>query len=378
VTHNGLDGDGEALLALLAAMPALRALYLSAGNPIASAVRPYRKRVIAAAQGLVYLDERPVFDAERRGAEAWVRGGEEAEKAERDKLTVRRKRDAKRRQFNSYAFMRRTGGEEGCDARQLRAHHSAARGCAGASSSRRRRARCVFALQQWRAVLHSTLSFLLPRCAGETLPEESDAPEPSDNNDPPELLRAREALAQYSAAEGIEEPLELTHTRAALAAAGRLKGDGVPDAAARDVAADAEQEALEAAGRAAWAARQEGDAGWYPLGGVETEGVAAAAATETQPPQQQPQTRPPPRAAASLSPDDDDGVAVAAPRPFVVVTTEPVPPAAPPPRRAVVIEEIESDSDDDVDSASETEEPASLIAQAELIAPAHGSLADID
>jgi len=220
--------------------------------------------------------------------------------------------------------------------------------------------------------------FLLPRCAGETLPEESDAPEPSDNNDPPELLRAREALAQYSAAEGIEEPLELTHTRAALAAAGRLKGDGVPDAAARDVAADAEQEALEAAGRAAWAARQEGDAGWYPLGGVETEGVAAAAATETQPPQQQPQTRPPPRAAASLSPDDDDGVAVAAPRPFVVVTTEPVPPAAPPPRRAVVIEEIESDSDDDVDSASETEEPASLIAQAELIAPAHGSLADID
>ena len=89
VTHNGLEGDGDALLALLAAMPALRALYLSAGNPIASAVRPYRKRVIAAAHGLVYLDERPVFDAERRGAVAWVQGGEEAERAERDKLTVR-------------------------------------------------------------------------------------------------------------------------------------------------------------------------------------------------------------------------------------------------------------------------------------------------
>ena len=88
VTHNGLDGDGDALLALLATMPALRALYLSAGNPVASAVRPYRKRVVAAARGLVYLDERPVFDAERRGAEAWVQGGEEAERAERDKLAV--------------------------------------------------------------------------------------------------------------------------------------------------------------------------------------------------------------------------------------------------------------------------------------------------
>lgn len=143
VTHNGLDGDGEALLALLAAMPALRALYLSAGNPVASAVRPYRKRVIAAALGLVYLDERPVFDAERRGAEAWVRGGEEAEKAERDKLTVRRKTAANRRQISSHASLHRTGGEEGCDARQLRAHHCAARGCAGASRSRSRRARCV-------------------------------------------------------------------------------------------------------------------------------------------------------------------------------------------------------------------------------------------
>ena len=69
VTFNNLEGDGEALLALLGSMPALRALYLSAGNPIAGSVRPYRKRVVAAAAGLVYLDERPVFDAERRGAE---------------------------------------------------------------------------------------------------------------------------------------------------------------------------------------------------------------------------------------------------------------------------------------------------------------------
>lgn len=252
----------------------------------------------------------------------------------------------------------------------ITALREAARARAAAAAAERGAFFCIAGVRPCYSAL-----ILLPRCAGETLPEESEAPEPGDDNDPPELLRARETLAQYGAVEGIEEPLELTHTRAALAAAGRLKGDGVAGAAARDVALDAEQEALEAAGRAAWAARQEGDAGWYPLGGDETE-VAAPLA---EPSQQPPQTRPPPRAAASLSPDDDDGVAVAAPRPFVVVTTEPVP-AAPPPRRAVVIEEIESDSDDDdVDSASETEEQAaSLVAQAELIAPAHGSLADID
>jgi dynein assembly factor 1, axonemal len=89
VTDNDLDGDPEELLALFARMPALRALYLSAGNPIAAKLRPYRKRLIACIPGLAYLDDRPVFDAERRAAEAWARGGEAEERAERDKIIVR-------------------------------------------------------------------------------------------------------------------------------------------------------------------------------------------------------------------------------------------------------------------------------------------------
>jgi dynein assembly factor 1 len=89
LTDNGLDGDAAALLALLARLPALRALYLQAGNPVASSLRPYRKSVVAALKELVYLDDRPVFDAERRAAAAWANGGEEAERAEREKLTVR-------------------------------------------------------------------------------------------------------------------------------------------------------------------------------------------------------------------------------------------------------------------------------------------------
>ena len=210
--------------------------------------------------------------------------------------------------------------------------------------------------------------------------------------DPPELVRAREALAQYAAEEGVEEPLELTHTRAALAAAGRLNGGGGGDAlggaSVRDAAADAELDELEAAGRAAWAARREGDPDWLPLddssnGGGDGPKPSHAAAAPQPPPAQQ-SARPPPRAGASLSPDDDDGVAVAAPRPYAGTAAAAAQQAAAPeaaaPRRRVVIEEIESDSDDEsVDSASETEEAgATLIAQTQLIAPPHGSLADID
>ena len=89
VTDNELDGEAEELVALLARMPCLRALYLSAGNPIAAKLRPYRKRLVAALPQLAYLDDRPVFDAERRAAEAWARGGEAEERVERERIIVR-------------------------------------------------------------------------------------------------------------------------------------------------------------------------------------------------------------------------------------------------------------------------------------------------
>lgn len=82
ITRNDLDGDGEALVALLGDMVALRALYLQDGNPICSCMRPYRKRVVSCLRSLCYLDDRPVFEAERRGAEAWARGGDTAEAAD--------------------------------------------------------------------------------------------------------------------------------------------------------------------------------------------------------------------------------------------------------------------------------------------------------
>ena len=62
--------DGEALLAALRSLPRLKCLYLR-DNPLVSALRCYRKRVVAALPALTYLDDRPVFEVERRCAEAW-------------------------------------------------------------------------------------------------------------------------------------------------------------------------------------------------------------------------------------------------------------------------------------------------------------------
>ena len=55
-------------------MPELRCLYLK-GNPVVTHMKNYRKTMIAAMPKLSYLDDRPVFEAERRTVEAWCVGG---------------------------------------------------------------------------------------------------------------------------------------------------------------------------------------------------------------------------------------------------------------------------------------------------------------
>ena len=49
-------------------------------------IKNYRKTVINSLPGLKYLDDRPVFDEDRRHAEAFCRGGLEEERKERDKI----------------------------------------------------------------------------------------------------------------------------------------------------------------------------------------------------------------------------------------------------------------------------------------------------
>ncbi len=54
----------------LQGLPLLSVLYIR-GNPAVSAIRGYRKTLIARLAGLNYLDDRPVFETERLCAEAW-------------------------------------------------------------------------------------------------------------------------------------------------------------------------------------------------------------------------------------------------------------------------------------------------------------------
>ena len=73
ITTLDLQGNAladPAILDLLQQMPNLRCLYLK-GNPVVSAIKNYRKAVVAAIPTLGYLDERPVVEDERRMIDAW-------------------------------------------------------------------------------------------------------------------------------------------------------------------------------------------------------------------------------------------------------------------------------------------------------------------
>jgi hypothetical protein len=70
--HNNIS-EPDALLGLLRRLPGLRCLYLK-GNPVVGKLPGYRKALISALPALTYLDDRPVFEEERRCAEAWCAG----------------------------------------------------------------------------------------------------------------------------------------------------------------------------------------------------------------------------------------------------------------------------------------------------------------
>lgn len=67
---------------VLAKMPNLGVLYLQ-GNDFISKVKNYRKTIIHKIPNLKYLDDRPVFEDERRYVDAFFRGGIEEERKER-------------------------------------------------------------------------------------------------------------------------------------------------------------------------------------------------------------------------------------------------------------------------------------------------------
>jgi dynein assembly factor 1 len=99
--------EEDSLLAVLAAMPDLRVLYLQ-GNPVIKQIAHYRKTVVFACQQLRYLDDRPVFVEERRRVNAWgtalPRGIEAANEAERAEINDIRREKRERDERNFIAF----------------------------------------------------------------------------------------------------------------------------------------------------------------------------------------------------------------------------------------------------------------------------------
>lgn len=84
---------GEDVISVLGSIPTLVATNCD-GNPMCREVASFRKRMIGAVKKLRYLD-RPVFEAERAGAEAWAVGGYEAEKLVRQEFAEKKKQEDK-------------------------------------------------------------------------------------------------------------------------------------------------------------------------------------------------------------------------------------------------------------------------------------------
>ncbi|CAM9489597.1 unnamed protein product, partial [Ascophyllum nodosum] len=102
---------------VVSAMDDLRVLYLQ-GNPVVKHIRHYRKTIVSECTVLKYLDDRPVFDEERRRCEAWSRGMatgglSRAQEAEREEMKIIRdaKKEAEERQYKAFETMIREGLE---------------------------------------------------------------------------------------------------------------------------------------------------------------------------------------------------------------------------------------------------------------------------
>jgi len=114
VANNRIDHeDPEAFIKILEGMENLAVLYLT-NNPIIKKIPNYRKTLIARLPKLKYLDDRPVFAEDRRYAEAFHKGGMDAEREERAKVKQEEedRQEANHRYFKEFVEQARKEREE--------------------------------------------------------------------------------------------------------------------------------------------------------------------------------------------------------------------------------------------------------------------------
>jgi hypothetical protein len=113
---SGLDlsrnfiSDPKILDEVFAKLPCLALIYFM-GNEAPKGIQNYRKNMIAKLPKLKYLDDRPVFEDDRRCAEAFVASGLEGERKEREKIK-KEKEDKEDRNREAFQEMIRKGKEE--------------------------------------------------------------------------------------------------------------------------------------------------------------------------------------------------------------------------------------------------------------------------
>nr|XP_061797118.1 dynein axonemal assembly factor 1-like [Nerophis lumbriciformis] len=89
LSHNLLNDPG--ILHVLEVMPDLRVLNLM-GNEVVKKISNYRKTLIVRLKNLTFLDDRPVFPRDKACAEAWLLGGTEGERKEREQWNTQERR----------------------------------------------------------------------------------------------------------------------------------------------------------------------------------------------------------------------------------------------------------------------------------------------
>ncbi|XP_066439942.1 dynein axonemal assembly factor 1 isoform X2 [Eleutherodactylus coqui] len=89
VSHNNLDDP--AVIDVLEKMPNLHVVNLM-GNGLIKKIPNYRKTVTVRLKRLTCLDDRPVFPKDRACAEAWARGGRDAEDEERERWETKERK----------------------------------------------------------------------------------------------------------------------------------------------------------------------------------------------------------------------------------------------------------------------------------------------